>query len=177
MKPNIILMTSCEKILVLKNKTIPVTKVIKMGKRIQYQLVNDEVIHYGRIQQMQGDSLIINDNAVFLSKLKMIQGKPVRLDVVKGMGFILIVLGTIVLYLGIYALQSKHISGLFLPDALLSMAGIVIVYLGFAGDLLGLISFFIATKVYDIEKEWSAKIGVRQKNQFFFKKSRLDCCD
>ncbi len=166
-----------EKVLVLKHNTKPITKIIRSGKRIQYQLKDDSTIYHGHIRQLQNDSLVINNNAVFLSKLKMIHGKPVSLNVVRGLGIILVIAGTFVLYMGIVALHSKHTTGLLFPDALLSMIGIIMVYFGLAGDLLGLIPFFITTKVYDLEKEWSIKIGTRQRNRFSLGKNKLDCCD
>jgi hypothetical protein len=117
-------MRTSEKVLVLKNNTKPITKIIKQGKRIQYQLKDDSIIYQGHIQQLQNDSFIINNNAVFLPKLKMIYG-----------------------------------------------------YFGLAGDLLGLIPFFVTTKIYDLEKDWSISIGNRQKSWFSLRKNKPDCCD
>jgi len=170
-------MTTNEKVLVLKHNTKSITKIIKTGTRIQYRLKNDSVIYHGHIQQFQNDSFIINNNAVFLSMLQMIHGRPISLVVVKGIGVILVVAGTFILCMGIFALHSKHTSGLPFPDTIISIVGIVMIYFGLAGDLLGLIPFFIRTKIYDLEKDWNVRISTRQRRRFSLRKNKLDCCD
>lgn len=169
-------MSSSEKILVLKHNSKPTTKIFSVGKRIQYQLKNDSTLYHGRIHQIQGDSLIVNNDAVYLKNLKMIHGKPIKLEVARVVGAILLVGGTIVLYAGISALRRHQGAELPFPSVLLSMLGIIMVYLGIGGDFMGLIPFFIRTKTYNIETEWNIRTGNRKKSHFF-KKAKADCCD